>query len=207
MSQQIIDNSGETDTLQSGIGKINDNFTEVYSSIIKTGMMIDYFGLSAPNGWVFANGGTIGKTGSGASTRANDDTQSLFELIWNSISDSECPVTGGRGASASADFSSGKLIALPDSRGRTSVGKDFATFSSLADQIGLEGVSLTEDNLPSHSHSVNVPVSSPTGAQSGGDFNALSDAGSTSVSTDTTGAGVAISVIQPSLVVNKIIKL
>lgn len=75
-------------------------------------------------GWVKKNGLTIGNATSGASQRANADTQNLFSWLWNNFINSHCPVSGGRGASAAADFAAGKTIGLPDWRGRGPMGLD-----------------------------------------------------------------------------------
>lgn len=210
MSQQTIDNSGTSDTLQSGIGKINDNFTEVYAAIIQTGMMIDYFGTTAPSGWVFATGGTIGNASSGATARANSDTQSLFVLLWNAISNAYAAVSGGRGASAAADFAANKTIALPDLRGRVSVGlhSGGASFTELGETSGNEEVTLSEANLAAHIHGVDVPYSTGSAnVQLGADIEVSTGYATQSVNTDSIGSDTPFSVVQPSLVANKIIKL
>lgn len=75
-------------------------------------------------GWVRANGRTIGSATSGATERANADTQALFEYLYNRYSDDICPVTGGRGANAAADFAANKPIKLLDMRGRGPFGLD-----------------------------------------------------------------------------------
>jgi hypothetical protein len=75
-------------------------------------------------GWVRVNGRTIGNSSSGASERANVDTQALFIYIWSTYSDAICPVIGGRGASALADFNANKQITLLDARGRAIFGLD-----------------------------------------------------------------------------------
>lgn len=62
-------------------------------------------------GWVISNGTTIGSVASGASQRANADTQLLYQYLWATYSNTQCPVTGGRGASAAADFAANKPIA------------------------------------------------------------------------------------------------
>ena len=204
MSQQIIDTSTATDTLPAGFTKVNENFTEVYASIIQTGMMIDYFGATSPSGWVFAHGGTIGSSDSSADYKVN--TENLFLLLWNSINDSYCPVSGGRGASASADFAAGKTLTLPDLQGKVSVGKDSSTFSTLGQSIGSETVTLVENNLPSHTHNTEIP-SSTTNAQNGADFDALTNASTSSTASSSTGSATPVNIVQPSLVVNKIIKL
>jgi hypothetical protein len=74
--------------------------------------------------WVRANGRTIGSAGSGATERANADTAALFADLWNNYANVVCPVSGGRGASAAADYAASKTIGLPDLRGRAAVGLD-----------------------------------------------------------------------------------
>ena len=78
--------------------------------------------------WVKANGQTIGSLSSGASGRANADTQPLFVYLWTNCSqpsaNARCPVVGGIGASAVADFSGNKQITLPDLRARIPFGLD-----------------------------------------------------------------------------------
>jgi microcystin-dependent protein len=76
------------------------------------------------SGWVKSNTLTIGNATSGASQRANSDTQSLFVYLWQNFTDAKCPVSGGRGATALADFTAGKTIATPDMRSRGPIGLD-----------------------------------------------------------------------------------
>ncbi len=73
-------------------------------------------------GRVRANGKTIGNASSGATERANADTQNLFVFLWNA--DPSLAVSGGRGAAALADFNANKTIALPDLNARTLFGID-----------------------------------------------------------------------------------
>lgn len=89
-----------------------------------TGMEMDFHGTTAPAGWVLASGRTIGNAASGATERANADTQALFVALWTAYGNAACPVSGGRGGSAAADFAANKTITLPDKRGRVSVGRD-----------------------------------------------------------------------------------
>jgi hypothetical protein len=76
------------------------------------------------SGWIKANTLTIGNATSGASQRANADTQSLFVYLWQNFTNAKCPVSGGRGVSGLADFSAGKTIATPDMRSRGPIGLD-----------------------------------------------------------------------------------
>lgn len=75
-------------------------------------------------GWVRVNGRTIGSAASGASERANADCSALYAWLWANFSDTKCPVSGGRGASAAADFAANKTITLLDFRDRALVGLD-----------------------------------------------------------------------------------
>lgn len=87
-------------------------------ALAKTGDVKWRLGTGTHSGWVRVNGRTIGNGSSGASERANDDTEALFTLLYGGFSDTLCPVSGGRGASAAADFAANKTITLPDARGR-----------------------------------------------------------------------------------------
>jgi hypothetical protein len=79
-------------------------------------------------GWVKANGLTIGNATSGATGRANADTQSLYTYLWticsNATGNRHCPVAGGIGASAAADFGANKQLAVFDMRASIPVGLD-----------------------------------------------------------------------------------
>lgn len=94
------------------------------TSIFQTGMVLwlDQSGTLA--GWVRDNGRTIGSATSGASERANADCQNLFTFLWITYADAVCPVNGGRGAGAAADWAANKWITLPDKRGYSPAGLD-----------------------------------------------------------------------------------
>lgn len=143
-------------------------------SYIPPGVMQPYLGNTAPSGWVRANGLTIGNASSGATEYAHADTEDLFMLLWNTYSNTICPVSSGRGASAAADYAANKTITLPDLRGRTVFGMDDMG-NSAASRIGTivnglvngssggtETVTLATTNLPSHTHG----VSGVTGTES-----------------------------------------
>jgi hypothetical protein len=73
---------------------------------------------AADSGWVMFDDGTIGSASSGATTRANADTEDLFTLLWTNTTDANCAVSSGRGVSAASDFAANKTIALPKVLGR-----------------------------------------------------------------------------------------
>jgi microcystin-dependent protein len=131
--------------------------------------------LAPETGWIYASG-TIGNAISGASNRANADTQALFIAAWNATTDNpenaqvfnELGEVVTRGASGLADFSAGRQIAIVDARGRFPLGRDnmsgvsagSVTEASLdgarASQFGGKGGAetdrLTIATMPEHDH-------------------------------------------------------
>lgn len=107
-----------TITVSSGGGTVDP------TTIFQTGdaIFLEYAGTRT--GWVRDNGRTIGNALSGATERANADCVNLYAWYWNNFADSICPVSGGRGGSASADFAAGKPIQVLDKRGRMALGLD-----------------------------------------------------------------------------------
>lgn len=94
-------------------------------------------------GWVTANATTIGSAASGATQWANASAAALFTYLWQNFSNAQCPVSGGRGANAAADFAANKTIATPDSRGLAMMGMD--TMGGGATTY-LSGVPVTSGN-------------------------------------------------------------
>jgi microcystin-dependent protein len=143
---------------------VHGYFSEI---AVPTGTMQDYLGTTAPSGFVLASGRTIGDASSSATERANADTSSLFTLLWDAYDNSILAVSGGRGASAAADFAAHKSIALPDLRGRVRAGKDDMGGSAasrltgggngvdgsiLGGSGGAQTHTLTTSQTPSHAH-------------------------------------------------------
>lgn len=119
-------------------------------------------------GYVRANARTIGSAISGAAERAHADCEPLFLNTWGRYSDAQCPVVGGRGLTAAADWAANKQITLPDGRGRSFVGID-GMGHTLAGRLsantvttgapdtpmsfgGLERIILATSELPAHPH-------------------------------------------------------
>lgn len=134
-------------------------------SLIPTGVILPYGATTAPTGWVRANGRTVGNAASSATERANADTETLFAFLWTHYSDSVCAVSTGRGASAAADYAANKTITLPDMRGRSFFGLDdmgstdagrlgtvITSDTTNGATGGAETVTLSESQLPSHTH-------------------------------------------------------
>jgi microcystin-dependent protein len=128
-------------------------------------------------GYVRANGLTIGNAGSGATELASSTASALFAWLWNNFSNTQCPVSGGRGASASADFSLNKTIQLIDMRGLNAAGLDtmgnsaagrltgglFVTGNSTtAGSYGGEPThTLVIGEIPGHTHTATSTVTDP----------------------------------------------
>lgn len=140
------------------------------TTIFQTGDVLWLDADTVRTGWVRDNGRTIGSVSSGASERANADTQALFSFIWNTYSDTICPVVGGRGASAAVDWTANKQITLPDKRGFLAGGLDTMGNSGSArytnvpvirgnstlpgSWLGQNSLVLAPAQLPPHQHLV-----------------------------------------------------
>lgn len=187
---------------------------------------------TADTGWVMCNDGTIGPAGSGATTRANADCQALYTLLWTNVSNTHAPVTGGRGASAAADWAANKPIALTRMLGRAlalaGTGSGLSA-RTLGQTIGAETHQLAVAEMPSHNHGISDPGHqhtdqfwvmanfdtsggvNPVGADSGaGGFlggNITSDSAVTGIAVQSNGGGGAHNNMQPTAFVNAMVKL
>jgi len=107
-------------------------------------------------GWVLMDDKSIGSLASAATGRASDDTEDLFTLMW-SVPDTWCPVSGGRGASAAADFAANKTLTLPRALGRAlgAAGHGSGLSSrALGEYTGVETHILVTSEMPNHLHRV-----------------------------------------------------
>ena len=113
-----------------------------------------WFGLTAPSKWLLVNGETIGNLSSGAD-HAAEGYEDIFIFLWENHADTSCPVSGGRGASAAADFAAGKTLTLPNACGRAPIGAgqgEGLTNRSLGGQLGEENHIISSDEGYSHTH-------------------------------------------------------
>ena len=196
------------------------------SSGAPTGSVFDYIGATEPSGYVFLSGLTIGNGSSGGTGRANADTSALFTLLWDSMANTEAAVSSGRGASAAADFAANKTITLPDARGRTIAGKDNmggTTASRLTSgESGIVGTTLgtsggsqthalTTAQLAVHSHANTATTNANTGTAITSGTGKGACGGNTGATVTmnnvNAGSGNTHQNTQPSLILNKIIKL
>ncbi len=142
------------------------------TTIYQTGDLKPRYGTGAHTGWVRCNRRTIGSAASGATERANADTEALFVHLYNA--NTSLTVSTGRGASAAADYAANKTIELPDLRGRTIAGLDdmgntaasrltSTSFGVATTDLGVAGGAETRTLL-----TVNLPAYTPAGSIAAG---------------------------------------
>lgn len=161
------------------------------TQLLQTGDWLFTGKAGTRSGFVRANGGTIGSATSGASERANADCEDLFIFLWGNHADTICPVVGGRGGSAAADWAANKKITVYNAKGGSPRGVDdmggtdqsSMTISSFINggrtTAGSEAGSnvhvLVEDELPSNilglDNTYYVGTASVTGTISSGGSN------------------------------------
>lgn len=173
------------------------------------------FKAAADSGWVLMNDGSIGNGASGATNRANADTEDLYTLLWTNVTNSWAPVATGRGASAAADFAAGKAMTLPRALGRAlgvaGAGSGL-TSRSLGEYLGVENAVVV-----THNHAITDPGHSHDSKQGGsGSVQLLPVEGTSTFIADTTTTGITINNsgesgtdknMQPTTFLNVMIKL
>ena len=163
-----------------------------------SGIIMPYAGASAPSEWLLCYGQSISTT-----TYAD-----LFSAIGYTY--------GGSGASFNVPDLRGRVIAGQDDMGGTSANR--LTNPINGDTLGASGGSeshtLTVSEMPAHNHSMTNTARKDGGSPPGGSFphgssfgtnTTLSEVGLT-LSIDNTGGGAAHNNVQPTIVLNYIIK-
>lgn len=137
----------------------------ITAAAIPTGQRGSFFRQTAPTGWIIGNGGTIGNASSGASTRANADTENLFTLFWNSFTNSTLPIfnsdgsVSSRGASAAVDYAANKRLRIFDLRTRYDRGADEGLGFNASLFVGVTH----DDTVGPHAHTIPRNSSDSTG--------------------------------------------
>jgi hypothetical protein len=172
-------------------------------------------------GWVQANATTIGATGSSATQLASPVAQNLYVWLWANFSQTQCPVTGGRGSFALSDFNANKPIQVLDMRGTMIAGMDTmgggvttrlngvpvtsGAINQAGSLIGENLHALIIAELAAHGHGVTDPghVHSYTATSSGGgvlngngngsvnNFGSTTGSSPTGITVNTAGSGSA----------------
>jgi microcystin-dependent protein len=206
------------------------------TTILQTGDEKVRYGTGALAGFVRENGLTIGNAVSGASERANADTQNLFVYLYGQ--DPNLVVSGGRTGNALNDYNAGKTIALPDMRGRingfladmgnsatsvltstyanctvTTLGASCGNqnHTQLVTEMAVHSHGVTD---PGHSHSVSANSNATPGAFSSFMQAATQGAGSvatqsavTNISIQNAGSGLPFTIVPPLMLKTIYIKL
>lgn len=139
---------------------------------IQTGTVIRFYGTGRRNGYVRANGGTMGSGASDATERANDDCHDLFVYLYQV--DPNLVVTGGRDpAGAEADWQAGKTITLPNYVDRFEVGA--GSLYGLGATGGEATHALTQSELAAHGHTGSVTIGAGGGHTPSGIIGGVGD--------------------------------
>lgn len=123
-------------TATSAIDFHSRDFVDAITNSPRTGDVRTSVNSFSPYGWVPMNDGSIGSSSSSATTRANTDTFSLYDLIWNAIGNAFAPVSGGRGASSIADFTANKVLSLTRNLGRVMAGSLPVSIAQVFTNVG-----------------------------------------------------------------------
>jgi len=191
--------------------RLDEDWFVVPTGTIKDGVMLP----AQVTGWIALNDGTVGNVASAATTYASEDAYALYALLWGNVTNINCPVSTGRGASALADFNANKTIRLPLSADRFNL--NIGALAS-ATYLGFTGGSFTSNALLAHTHNVggagNVATSSGTfgtGANSvgGGVDNIAQTAGTITnvTATASAGSGASFDLTNPYTYFYRYIKL
>lgn len=163
------------------------------NDVLPAGTLLDFAGTASPAGFFLCDGSAVSRT--------------TYVALFNNIG-----TTYGVG-DGSTTFN------LPDSRGRTHVGKDNMggvaanritaagsgiTGTTLGASGGTQTHTLTTSQLPSHSHGL---LTSPIALAGGGNqVHNGTTGGNNGITTSSAGSDTAHNNTQPSLIINKIIK-
>ena len=168
-----------------------------------------YPGNFTLNGWIPMNDGSIGNVNSLASIRRDADCFQLYKTLWDGVNNTWAPVSGGRGATAIADFLAGNTLTLPLALGRVLGGAGLGSglsFRALGQNTGAETISIAA--MPAHNHpGSTVPLAStPIGTGTSGVSAGVSGA-NTALNIASQGSGAADGNMPPTTFMNVYIKL
>lgn len=160
--------------------RMNNIENGIANGIVPTGCILPYSGNNAPQGWLLCDGSAINRT-----TYAD-----LFNVIGTTYGEGDNSTT----------------FNLPDMRGKVAVGLNSSgEFNELGKTLGEETHTLIISEMPSHKHSLSAVY---YGLVAGGGSQEFGGGASksTEITMNSAGGGQPHNNIQPSLVLNYIIK-
>ena len=177
-------------TMQTALEIKNTGAVEVggvnISTYAPSGMVASYAGSAAPSGWLLCYGQSVSTTTYAA----------LFASIGYTY--------GGAGANFTIPDLRGRAVAGVDNMGGTTAGRITAAVSGITGTTlgaagGVEGVTLTIDQMPAHTHTI-----AASGSGTGATVNTAG--GTTTITSNSTGGGTVHTNTQPTFMLNYIIK-
>lgn len=177
-----VPSQDENNALVGTSGTAPSSTNKFIDAVALTGMVMGYAGSSAPTGWLLCDGSAVSRT-----TYAT-----LFALI---------STTYGSG-DGSTTFN------VPNLKGKVIVGLDSAQteFDTLGETGGAKTHTLTESEMPAHSHDLVGHTTAGTGAGFAYYSNNAPVYGTITDAVESSGSGAAHNNLQPYLVLNYIIK-
>lgn len=172
----------EKEGTQFTAARMNNIENGIASGMAPTGCILPYGGNNAPQGWLLCDGSAINRT----------TYEDLFNVIGTTYGEGDGKTT----------------FNLPDMKGKVPVGLNTSgSFNELGKSIGEETHTLTIDEMPSHNHKFNKDN---VAAMAGSGVNELSQGNGGRVywqiSIENTGGSKPHNNLQPSIVLNYIIK-
>lgn len=140
-SESIALDGSKTDQLLQAITQI----AQAFSGGASTGDYEHTLRSTPKAGYIFMLGQTLGDDASGADLEGSD-YQNLYTFYWDNLVDTDAPVSGGRGVSASADWAAGKTIQIIDGSRLVQIGK--GPSDRIGQIIGSNSLTLEKTNLP-----------------------------------------------------------
>jgi hypothetical protein len=150
---ELIDYGNRITALEASLTAANATITMTKA---ETGDFIITHRNVAKTGWLVIADQTIGDASSTA-TFADPSAQALFTLLYGLYNNTICPVSGGRGASAAADWAAHKKLTMTLALGRAIVVAGAAGSGLTARAAGVIGgeethILTSPGETPAHSH-------------------------------------------------------